>query len=544
MSAKNSLVYLVPVCFALLLVVGCTAAGGFTADDPAEIREELLKPHTPKEREAILKPRALSSIGEMAKISGLEPEPVIGFGLVTGLGTRGGDKGGIKPEIRHEILKNLFREEERSPEERGAMLASRDSSIVRVSGMIPPAAARADTFDVVVVPLDTAISLEGGHLHITPLTVYAESGGKKVRGDAVARARGPLITGRAEEETVVIAAGNPRYGVVFDGGLFEADRILFVRLEEKHASANRTALIEYLLNRRLANVGRRSGDSPVRYALALTSRTVSLTVPPAYRKFVDRFADVVRAIKGSHFYGPPSSQVLDELADRLENGAPQAKYAASVELEAVGPPAIPYLEKALGDDHTKLYSGQALSYLNANLGRTRIIAASESPIEQVRFEAVKFLTQLAGRDVIQATRARVFDESRRVSIEAVNGLIAMGPDYGVRSRWFDFDLVALKAVSPGLIVKSTGRAMIVVTGIGTALKGDVLLRLDTIVVVSGDDDTILVITGPAKTTTVAASVDNLLAVLTRENVPFATLKKAIAALEDAGNIPYKITWMD
>ncbi len=532
---------------AALFLAGCAAGTSRRSGDAAAVRNEIRKPHTPEEREAILQPRSLPSIGEAATIDGLEGEEVVGFGLVTGLGEYGSDKGAVPSEIIREVRKNLMRGENRTIEESRLMIMSRDSSIVEVRGFIPPAAIAGDTFTVMLRPIDSAVSLQNGYLHSTALTAYVKSTDGAQRSDSVATARGQVTAGGVSDQTVMAAGGDPRIGVVFEGARFDRERFLLIRLKEGRISGRHAILIEYLLNQRFAQAGLAPGDSPATYAFAMSNRTISLRVPPVYRKFVQRFADVVRSIRGSYYFGPPGESVLEGYARDLAGGARENRYAASVALEAVGRPAIPYLENALGDDWTLLYSGQALAYLGSDTGRQRAIAATDSEVEEVRYEAVKFVSQLAGRSAIQALRAKVFDPSGRISIEALEGLVVQGEEYAKKLRLSAYDIIAVKGVDPGLVVRSQGRQLIAVTGIGTMLEGTVEVRVGNIGIGSTDETHVGIASGLTDTpesVVVEATMDNVLATLAKYDAPFDTVRKIIEAMEDARNIPYKVTWVE
>jgi len=547
MLAEKGAVRLFFALAVLASAASCAPSPRRVGDDAALVRSELRKPHTAAEREKILRPSALSSIGQMATIDGLDPEPVIGFGLVTGLGSKGGEKSGLPREIVREVRKNLIREETRTLPESAQLLAAADSSVVEVRGAIPPAAAVGDTFDVLVRPLDNASTLQDGYLHTVPLAPYVSSNGGLTRGEAVARAQGQVAAPSSSAGGLVHTGGPRRTGMVFDGGRCGRERVLLVRLKEQYVSGRRSVLIEYLINRRLALLDPRPGAAHINYALALSDRTVRLHVPGVYRRFVHRFADMIRSIEGDYFYGPPSDSWLAGCLRTLEQGDPEEKYLASVRLEAVGAAAVPYLERASGDDRTALYSGQALAYLNSEAGRTRIIKAADSSLEEVRFEAVKFLANLAGRSVVQALRAKVFDPSDRISLEAVRGLVRQGEEYARRLRLPGYDIVALRGLEPGLIVKSGGRPQIVVSGIGTPLEGSVEVRVGDFGLGSTDASHVGVISAAGdqpQTQVVEATVDNVIAALAMYDVPFDDLRRIIAQMEDSGHFPFDVTWMD
>jgi hypothetical protein len=526
---------------------GGAASRGRAGEDAAYIRAQLRQPMSAVEREALLRPHELTSVGEMAEFGGLEQESVVGFGLVSGLDGMGGDKSGVDRAILGEVRKILIQQEGRTYKESRDLLDTRDSSIVEVSAKVPAGAAIGQTFDVIVRPLDSAVSLDGGFLHLTPLAPYATFGETSRRGNPVAEAGGPVVAGKTSVASVMGAAGDKRLGIIYEGGKCNQERVLLLRLKNKYISGRRAILIEGLINRCFARTGALPGDSSTRYAEAITNRTVRVAIPSVYKTLPERYADVIRSLRGSYYYGAPSDSEMQQLTTRLERGTPEEKYQASVALEAIGAPAVTFLEETGGDGWTLLYSGQALSYLNSEIGRERVIAAADSDQEEARYEAVRFLAQLAGRSVIQALRAKVFDESDRISIEALDGLAGQ-PDAGAtKLRLADFDIIAAKAVEPRLIIKTGGRPLVAVCGVGTPLVGTIEAVVDDVGLGSTDEENVGIFKGlgpQAQQLVVEATMDNILATFAQFGVSFDTARRVIVSLEDAGNIPYKVIWID
>jgi len=527
---------------------GCAGQRAPSANDAMTLRDQLRRPMSPKQAEAILQPRALSSIGDMAIIQGLEPMPVLGIGLVTGLGDKGSDKASVPDEVRKEVVKSLMRDESRSFAESWALVKSRDTSIVQVSGAIPAGAGTGFLLDVYIRPLDSAVSLDNGYLHQTPLRKFVTTEEGTVTGDTIAYAEGAVTTAVSSEGTVILGAGGSREGVVFDGGKYQEERILIIMLKDRYVSGNRAVLIEYLLNRRFGTAGVQPGLPPMVYAEAVSNRSIFVRVPGAYRRYAGRFADVVRDTRGSYYYGAPPASALKGFQASLETGDPKSKYAASVELEAVGAAAVPYLEEALGkgDDWTKLYAGEALSYLNRPKAADSVLAAASAAEEQVRFEAVRFLGQVAGRPTIETLRQKVFDPSGRVAAEAVSALLMQGTEAADRVRLAYFDLVMIPGGSSGLLVKESGRPMVVISGSGSRLKGTVEMTVAGVGLGSVDDSHVGIVAGSgarAQAITVNATVDDVLTAIAHAGPPFDTMKKIIAGLEDRGNLPQKVIWL-
>jgi nucleoid-associated protein YgaU len=240
---------------------------------------------------------------------------------------------------------------------------------------------------------------------------------------------------------------------------------------------------------------------------------------------------------------------MQKMAARLAAGTPKEKDLASVELEAIGSAAAPYLESAAtsGDDWTALYAAQALSYLENPKGPDRMYSLADSQDEAVRYEAVRFIGQLAGRRAVQALRDKINDASNRVALEAVKGLVMSGEGAASEVRLSRFDMVAVPGAEPGILVKSTGRPMVVIAAPGTPLKGPIAITMPDIGIGSVDDRNVAITTGEgpnAQTIQVEATADNILAILAQSNPPFAVIRKTITALEDARNTPYKVRYLD
>ena len=174
-------------------------------------------------------------------------------------------------------------------------------------------------------------------------------------------------------------------------------------------------------------------------------------------------------------------------------------------------------------------------------------SAADSEIEEVRYQAVHFLGYLAGRSVIQALRAKVFDPSDRISIEALEGLVGQSDGGATRLRMPDYDIIAAKGVDAGLIVKTSGRPLIAVTGIGTPLAGTIEAVVGDVALGSTDENHVGVFKGigpEGNQVVVEATMDNILATFANFNVPFETARRILVTLEDAGNMPYRVTWID
>jgi hypothetical protein len=545
-----ALVAIVLACFALENARAAATPPSQIGDTEgvATLRQKLRQPLSPRDVEALLQPKKLTSIGEIVKIDGQDALPCIGVGLVTGLAGNGAEKPGSMKPVKDEVIKALVREEGKTVAESLTLVESRDSSIVYVSGQIPAGAAPQNTFDVTLEPIDSAISLQGGYLHLCPLYKYIQQDNKKVRGGIIARAGGQVMAS-VVQDTVIATAASQRTAMVFDGAVYMEERDLLIRLDPKLTSVRTTVLIEYMLNRRFRDVGRQPGTPGVNYATAVTNSEVVMRIPPLYRRHVTRLADVIGSLRGSYFYGPPSEGEMKKIAKRLESGTSQEKYQASATFEGIGSPSTPYLLNAVakGDDWARLYAGTALAYLNDPQAGEAITKSADSQIEDVRLEAVRLLAQMSGAKATEVLRAKIADPSRRIATEAIKGLVSQGGDAAQMARFSYFDFVAVRGGKPGITVVSSGRPIVAMEGPVTPLVGNVEVRANSLGIGSIDDKQVGVVSGEgprAETVTVDKTVDGVLTAVARTNPPFDVVKQVLATMETNKNLPYKIAWLD
>ena len=419
--------------------------------------------------------------------------------------------------------------------------------MVVVQGMIPAGAGPGAVFDVTVEPLDTAVSLEGGFLHEVELRRYVTKESGPISGEIVAKASGPVTAG-ATGPTVVAATANKRNGMVFEGGKYDGERFLVLSLDKRYAAPYRAVLMEYMLNKRFRDVGREPGGTPRDYATALSNRDVMLLVPPVYRRYVQRYVDVVKSLKGSYFYGTPGQEEMNRLAAHLAGGTKEEKYAASATLEGIGTPAVPAIKQGIqkGDEWSLVYGATALAYLNEGDAADLVMRAAESADEGVRLEATRLMAQMSGRRVAQALKDMMYDKSRPVSLAAVKGLLQLSSDDAEVRHFSAFDLAAVPGARPGIIVDASARPLVVVAGVSVPLEGTIEIRLTKVALGSVDAGRVGVVIGAgaaADMTAVDATVENVISAVVRTDPSYEDFERLLRQLEDKGNLPYKITWL-
>jgi flagellar basal body P-ring protein FlgI len=131
-------------------------------------------------------------VRDLAVPYGLHPVTIEGVGLVTGLRGTGSDP---RPSgLRQSLLAEMRARGVVDPE---GVLASRDTALVLVRGVLPPGIQVGERFDVEVrVPSgDETTSLRGGWLLETELKEFAVLSESQVRsGHVLGRASGPVMT--------------------------------------------------------------------------------------------------------------------------------------------------------------------------------------------------------------------------------------------------------------------------------------------------------------------------------------------------------------
>ena len=210
-----------------------------------------------------------SRIKDLVTIKGVRSNPLIGYGIVTGLNGTGDSKGEITNKTIKQLLKkmglNLKQE-----------VTSKNLAAVIVTSDLPPFAKQGSKLDIRVSSIGDASSLAGGNLLITPI-----KGGD---GKIYAIASGALSIGGLEQ-----GAAFPTVGLIPNGAIVEKEIVTSfskkknLRLNLKNPDFTTSARIEKVLNNGLGGL----------YARAKDSSTVDLIIPPVYENKVVQLMAVV-----------------------------------------------------------------------------------------------------------------------------------------------------------------------------------------------------------------------------------------------------------
>ena len=239
-----------------------------------------------------------------------QPIVVSGYGLVVGLdGTGSSD---IPPNIRAHMLQEMERQGVGSETigyghlNAPQMLNSKDTAVVVVQGVMPPAAVgryktppvsgrshaviNGTTFDIRVTadPRTGTTSLDGGRLYTTELRIGALTTGSR-QAKSVAEASGTIFLNPfAETETELGGDINLLSGRVLNGG--QATEDIPVRLMLLNPSHTRVRLIQDAVNRRFPREPGQSSDT----AKGKNDSIIEITVPPSHRNETENFLRLLR----------------------------------------------------------------------------------------------------------------------------------------------------------------------------------------------------------------------------------------------------------
>ena len=411
MRAPSSLTSCTPRPRRLVLALICLAGLSVAATGPSCLqRSGSNQPRTP--RDVQLPPYLADTVGEEARFAGREHIPVQGYGFVMGLdgtGTRV-----VPPGVRQQILAMMQRHDVDDPE---GLLASPDTAVVSVGGLLPPGVAEGEAFDLDVRALANTetTSLEGGFLMECDLarTVAGRSG--EMRSDRRATGRGSIFVSPFAAAGEGSAAGDPRVGRILGGG--RAVQTRQFRLALLAPSVRTADQLVRLINARFPGAAKGTQD-PGR---------VDLEVPAAYRDSKPEFLDLVGAI---YLREAPDArdQRLNLLIETLEAGQDMDRVAVC--LEAFGSSIVPRIRK-LADhprESVRFYVGRILARLQDGEAVHVLEPIALDGRSEFQESAVQALGRLE-KGLGLAVLARALDaKSPRVRIAAWRAIRRASPD--------------------------------------------------------------------------------------------------------------------
>ncbi len=396
-------------CFCLGLMI----CGGCSSWDVLNVRSQ--SPDEPSQS------RSRSRfVGDLAGPLGMcmRPAQIEAVGLITGLKATGSDPA---PSPNRALL--IDQMQARGVNNPNQVLASSDTAMVLVRGVLRPGIQKGDRFDVEVrIPSrsDTT-SLRGGYLLETRLKEMAVLNNRFHEGHTWGLVDGPvMIDPNAKERDKGVLLGRGR---ILGGGVALKSRPLKFRLRTGKQSAANSARVANAINRRFHTF--RQGVK-VGVANARTDKSIDLLVHPRYKNNIARYLRVLRAVALTESASRRMERV-HELRDRLLD--PAMASDAALELEAIGKEGIDVLKEGLetDDPEVRFHAAEALAYLDQR-------AAAEPLGEAARSEPafrVFALTALSAMDdflAYEQLRNLLSVSSAETRYGAFRALWAMNPN--------------------------------------------------------------------------------------------------------------------
>ncbi len=294
-------------------------------------------------------------VGDLASPYGTNNLRAESVALVTQLPGTGSDP--PPSPMREQLLKEM---QTHAVKQATSTLASPQTAMVLVRGLIPPGAQKGDTFDVEVIdpPRSKTESLRGGFLMQTRLREHRVLDNAVREGHVVALAKGEIIVDAFFEDSPNDA--NEVRGRALGAGIVQRARPLGLYIVDDYASVRTSAAIGAAINLRFYHFdhGSKKGvANPTR------DNVIELAVHPRYRNNLGRYLTVVRNIPlvKSPYQLVERVRVLERML--LE---PTTAQKAALQLEAIGEDGVPALRLGVlsPDPEVRFYSAESLAYLD------------------------------------------------------------------------------------------------------------------------------------------------------------------------------------
>jgi len=295
-------------------------------------------------------------VGDLAVPFGTFPVTIESVALVSGLPGTGSDP--PPSAARAELLQEMRARGVAHP---SLVLASKDTALVKVRGVLRPGIQQGDRFDVEVRVMDQSetSSLRGGWLLQTRLKELAVLGDGAIHeGRDWGLADGPVLVDPSidpKKDPTLATRGH-----VLGGGRAIRSRGLGLVLKPGHQNVANSARIAGAVNRRFH---RQIGGIQEGVATAKTDQYIELAVHPRYKDNIDRYMQVVRSIAVQETSGERMDR-LGLLEKQLLDPITSAR--AALQLEAIGRPAVEVLKKGIAstDSEVRFRAAEALAYLD------------------------------------------------------------------------------------------------------------------------------------------------------------------------------------
>lgn len=407
-----------------------------------------------------------------------------GVGLVTGLDGTGGDP--PPSHLRKELLDEMTRRKIPNP---GAILASRNTALVMITAYLPAMVRDKQKFDVRVMlpPNSEATSLKGGWLLETRLSEEQTIAGRgNVKGHEYAVAYGAILTALGDGSYTKDNAAMLRRGSIPGGAISNTERNLEVVLRNEYRGLKTSKRIENAISNRLHHYNRFGQRVPM--AEAKTDLMLELMVHPLYRNNFPRYQQMIRSI-ALRETDVARRMRMEKLATDIQD--PEKAANSSLQLEAIGRDAIPFLKAALQSPslEVRFHAAQALAYLEDGSGVEVLKEAAETEAA-FRVYALAALSVVTEADAVVALRELLSDdalETRYGAVRALKENNANDPYLGTQTFANQFVLHAIDSTGPPAVHVVRYRAPeVVVFGIQQELRLPATLYVGNRIAVKGD----------------------------------------------------------
>ena len=479
-------------------------------------------------------PTSSPLIAGVAHPHGLNLVKVEAVGLVMGLDGTGFDPP-PSPQ-RAALMAEMNRREVSSPNE---VLASPNTALVLVRGILRPGIQKGDRFDVEVTTSSRseATSLRGGKLLETRLTELAVLGEQIRKGHLMALAQGPVLVDPSADEHD--DAAHATRGRILSGGVSTKSRKLGLWIDHENQSVRLSQQIGKAINERFHTYidGNKSG-----VATPKTDKFIELEVHPRYKDNVGRYMRVIRSIAINETRSARQARLL-MLSEQLVD--PLTTATAALRLEAIGgDEAIEVLRQGIvsDDPEVRFYAAEALAYLDETDAVASLAeAAHDDPA--FRVNALAALSAMDDAAAYDALRGLLDVRSAETRYGAFRALWAMSPgDPLVRGEDLkgQFSYHVLDTNGPPLIhATSSHRAELVLFGHHHTLKTPFVLDAGKNILINGLHNGTITVSrfqsGEAdQQRTVPGDVDQLIRTVTELGATYPDVVQMLQQANDCG----------
>ncbi|MFH1371494.1 MAG: flagellar basal body P-ring protein FlgI [Planctomycetota bacterium] len=345
------------------------------------------------------------TIGMLTEVFASNAIQVRGYALAGGLNGTG--SGECPAPVRGYLKKYILQHFAGRSVNVNSLLASPDTAVVIVEGIIPPAASKGQRFDVRVsaLPGTQTTSLEGGWLYSCDLYEARQLG---ISIKALASAEGPIYI-----DSLDTGSADSRTGFCFGGGSVIDEYKINLALRRP----------DYRIASQIRN--RVNGRFGHETALALAPGSVELRVPGKYANEKNRF---IRLVGATYLIETPElveKRILSHIR-KLVSGP--NKSADELALEAIGNEAVPELAAILNssDPEVCFRAARCMSNLGDARGREVLWSVATDKESTHRIEAINAIVDSTVRqEAAPLFRILLRDDDFSVRLAAYENLVRL-----------------------------------------------------------------------------------------------------------------------